>query len=88
MRAKRTDANHVELKQAFEKLGCWVWDMSGVGGGFPDLLIVKNRQPMLIEIKTPKGRTKKTQTDFAADCPLPCAIVRDVAGVETIVKAL
>ncbi len=56
-RAKRTDANHTEIVDLFRKMGCLVWDTSGWGGGFPDL-IVQRRHPhtgqfetYLVEIK-------------------------------------
>ena len=35
----RQDANHKEIRNAFEKLGCSVVDLSPLGKGVPDLLI-------------------------------------------------
>lgn len=88
MRARRTDANHGQVKQAFEKLGCWVWDMSGVGGGFPDLLVVGNRRAILVEVKTAKGKTNALQEAFFKHCPLPCILARNLDDVVRIVGNL
>ena len=78
MRAKRTDANQVDIVRAFERMGCEVLDLSGVGSGCPDLLV---RVPaiglwMLVEVKTPKGRIKPGQAEFATRWPV--SIVRSI----------
>ena len=36
----RTDANHSAVRAALRKLGCEVLDLSSVGGGCPDLLVL------------------------------------------------
>lgn len=38
-RAHRLDRNHAELTRAFEKLGCTVLSLAGLGKGAPDALI-------------------------------------------------
>ena len=78
MRAKRVDANHGEIKRAFERMGCDVIDLSRVGGSVPDLLVrvrALNRW-MLVEIKTAKGRLKPGQVAFAERWPVE--VVRSV----------
>lgn len=40
-RAARVDANHAEIARTLRRLGWAVHDTSGVGGGFPDLVIGK-----------------------------------------------
>jgi len=76
MRAKRVDANHGEIKRAFERMGCDVLDLSGVGQGCPDLL-VKDRSDALrlVEVKDGKKRPSKRaltgpQKDFHAVWPV------------------
>lgn len=58
--ARRTDANHSDIRDAFRKLGCTVLDMSGIGKGAPDACIGYGGLSMLVEIKDgakpPSGR--------------------------------
>jgi len=55
--AKKTDANQDEIVKLFRQLGCLVFITSGLGKGFPDL-IVQRRHPhsgfvntWLVEVK-------------------------------------
>lgn len=52
-RAARVDGNHTAIKQNLERLGCEVEDTSGVGGGFPDLIVGKRGRAVFLEIKDP-----------------------------------
>lgn len=88
MRARRVDANHRLIKGAFVQLGCSVIDLYAVGGGCPDLAVSRNGQMVLVEIKTEKGDYTPAQEVFNAEWQGPRATVRDLAGVETVVKAL
>lgn len=89
-RATRRDKNHGEIKQAFERLGCWVGDLSLAGDGWPDLLCYsrQGKKYFLVECKTEHGDLNEKQEKFHAACPGTISIVRDVAGVETIVRAM
>lgn len=60
----RTDANHAEIVQAFEQLGCSVFSTHAVGGGFPDLAVGCNGRTLLVEIKTERGDLTKAQREF------------------------
>jgi hypothetical protein len=88
--AARRDANHSELVAAFKKLGCFVVDLSANGKGVPDLLVRLRGGPPLhahfVELKTPKGKPNALQERFYEDWPV--SIVRDLAGVETVVRML
>lgn len=91
----KKDANHVELAKAFEKLGACVVDCSGVGGGFPDLVVGLPSSPlvMLVEVKNPNtgyGRRglNKHQLAFAAAWTGGIRIVRDLDGVVETVNEL
>jgi len=66
----KKDANHKELVAALEKMGVLTIDMSGVGGGFPDLICAVCKETLLVEIKNKKtgyGRKglNKLQREFA-----------------------
>ena len=50
-RAARIDDNHREVADALKRCGAWVIDCSGVGLGFPDLLISHKGRMSLIEVK-------------------------------------
>ena len=50
-RAARTDANHAQIVAAFRQLGYSVLDLSRVGQGCPDLLVARNGESWLVEIK-------------------------------------
>jgi len=54
------------LKAGLELSGCSVVDLSGIGGGCPDLLVGLNGKSVLVEIKVPSrkvqaGRLKSTK---------------------------
>ena len=87
MRAKRVDANHAEIKRAFERLGCDVLDLSGVGRDCPDLLVRVRAidRWMLVEVKTPKGRIRPGQAAFAERWPVQ--VVRSVDDAMAAVLA-
>ena len=57
----RTDRNQGEIINAFEKMGCSVFDLSNVGGGLCDLLVGLAGINLLIEVKRPKGAKIRTQ---------------------------
>jgi hypothetical protein len=64
MRAKRTDANHTDVIGWYEQLFCSVVDLSGVGGGCPDLLIGCAGRSELSEVKTEVGHLEPSQIRF------------------------
>jgi len=84
-RAARKDANHNEIARAFERMGCDVLDLSGVGKDCPDLLVRVRAidRWMLVEVKTPKGRIKPGQAAFAERWP-----VKVVRTIEDAIGAL
>ena len=87
-RAARVDANHGDIKAAFEDLGCKVQSLAQMGGGVPDLLVAYGGVTWLVEVKTPTGKETQAQQDFARAWTGCRAIVRDVEGVETVVKTM
>jgi hypothetical protein len=50
----KKDANHLAIQQTLQSLGVAVYDLSGMGAGFPDLLVWIRGQWELVEIKNPK----------------------------------
>lgn len=65
MRARRVDSNHAEIVAAFRDMGCTVLDLSRVGCGCPDILVARNGQNVLVEIKD--GRKKPSACRLTPD---------------------
>lgn len=57
-RARRVDANQIGIVHALEGAGCSVTDLSAVGRGVPDLLVLAPNElrPVLMEVKNKAGR--------------------------------
>ena len=87
LRAK-VDSNHGEIVAAFKAMGVAVQSLAQMGGGVPDLLVAVGGVTWLVEVKTPKGKETQAQEDFAKAWTGCRAIVRDVEGVETVVKTM
>lgn len=60
-RARRVDANQRWIVQALEDAGCHVVDLSVVGRGVPDLMVLAPNElrPVLMEVKNKAGRGDK-----------------------------
>jgi hypothetical protein len=90
VRAKRKDRNHNEIAAAFESCGFSVHDTSALGGGFPDMVVWRQRNGyVLVEVKDgkkpPSGRvlTKREQS-FAQKFPVVVVYrVSDVVELAT-----
>ena len=87
-RAARVDANHVEVVEAFRKMGCSVLSLAALGKGVPDLLVAVQGITWLIEIKSGKGKENLIQLEWAENWKGARALVRDTQGVETVVKLM
>jgi len=64
--AKRTDANHKQVVDDLRKWlhGCTVFDASGAGKGFPDLVVGWKGHNFLFELKDPeKPTSRRSLTD-------------------------
>ena len=53
--ARKRDANHNELCDAFRLLGCSVFETDRVGEGFPDIVVGVLGKNALVELKNPKS---------------------------------
>ena len=66
-RAKRTDANQADIVAGLRKAGASVLDLSGVGGGAPDIIAGFRGEDYKMEIKFEGGRLNKRQIKFHAE---------------------
>ena len=88
--ARRTDANHAEIVDAFRDLGCSVFDTSRCGQGFPDLVIGKNQITVLVEVKSSdKEKFTPAQNLFMLNWRgSTVSRIQDLEGVVSLVKML
>lgn len=76
MRAKKVDANQLEIVQALRSVGAVVCDLSRVGFGCPDLLVSFCGKNFLMEVKNPKtGRFTEDQKEFYEKWKAPISVV-------------
>lgn len=97
MRGRRRDANHPEIQRVFEQELASVVDLSGVGGGCPDLLIGVGGIDQLVEVKLPEGRFGGTahsklnqrQVPFHRKwCGRPVMVIRTADEARLLVRAM
>ena len=88
--AKRTDNNHSEIVKTLRQLGCSVFDSSRVAGGFPDLVVGRNRITCLVEIKAnEKAKFTSAQEMFMLNWRGSTVVrINDVDGAIRLVKML
>lgn len=86
--AKRTDANQQVITATFNKLGYKVKDMSAVGQGFPDLIISKTGENILVECKTDAGKLSPAQIKFISEWNTAVYICRSVDDCVTLDQGL
>lgn len=86
-RAARTDANHAEIVAALRKVGCYVESLAALGGGVPDLLVGRDGQWHVIEVKDgtkSPSRQKLTEDEVrwieSARRFAPVHVVNSVSG--------
>ncbi len=80
-RAKK-DTNHNSIGDALLRAGASVWDTSGVGSGFPDIVVGFRGNTFLLEVKDgakPLSQRKLTtdETAFHMSWRGKCAIVNN-----------
>jgi len=88
--AKKVDLNHTEIVKTFRELGATVFDASGIGRGFPDIVVGYNGHTVLVEIKS--GANKKfteAQLKFMSEWK-GSAVNRidDIGGAVRLIKLL
>lgn len=96
--ARRTDRNQQEIIDAFEACGWKVHDMSGTGGGFPDLVVgkrgpdgkVREETVRMVEVKDgkkPPSARELTPPQVKFHAIWPVTRVISVEDVLRMVKA-
>ena len=82
------DANHTEIVNALQGIGCVVQDLSGVGGGCPDIMWSLSGNMGLMEIKSDKGKLRDDQVGWHERWKGRVAVVRSPdAAIAEILSA-
>jgi hypothetical protein len=90
-RRARTDANHVEIRQALRQIGWWVKDTSKYGEGWADLFAAKAGRAVMVEIKNGKlppsaRQLTPAQVKFHKEAAAAGIEVRVVTSVDEAVR--
>jgi hypothetical protein len=75
-RAAKVDLSQGPIVEALRKAGVWVFTLSEVGRGFPDLICWNRGRYVLVECKTPGEKINKLQAEFISQCPGEIAVVQ------------
>ena len=89
--AKRTDANHSEIRDGLRKAGYTVVDTSHIGNGYPVLtVIIGCKLPILLEVKDPsKPKSAQALTDKEVEYfKLSIPMYYVVTSVESALEAI
>lgn len=88
-RAARIDGNHIEIVKEFRGYpGVSVLSLAAIGKGVPDLLVAFRGVTWLVEIKMGKGKQNAEQIKFANEWAGCCAVVRNSADVDCVIKQM
>ena len=87
MRAKKTDSNQQEILNDLKRLGISYFVASGVGAGFPDIVVGFRGLNWFIEIKTETGKQTKPQIKFEESWQGQYAICRSTEQVLEVIGA-
>jgi hypothetical protein len=84
--AQKPDLNQPEIVTGLIKIGCSVYDAHRVGE-IPDIIVGFRGCTLLLEIKMPKGKLKKTQSDWHRDWNGHSAVVHSLEEAIAVVLA-
>lgn len=80
---RRVDENQADIVAALKKIGSCVIDLSGVGGGVMDLLVIFRGRVLMIEVKNP-AKPKADQSLTPAQIRVHAEIGRAGAEVHIV----
>lgn len=83
--AHRVDSTQRAIVNALLRVGCAVCDLSSIGRGVPDLLVSRGSKMWVLECKSPKGKLRQTQIDWALAWNAPVYVVRTVEEALAVV---
>lgn len=84
----RMDRNQSQIVTALERGGCHVQSLHTVGGGCPDLLVTRDGNVYLLEVKYGSNGTSSLQRDWHEQCQVPVHVVKTAQGALAAVDLL
>ena len=88
--ARKVDLNHQDIVKTLRSLGASVFDASGIGRGFPDLVVGIYDKTVLVEIKSDeKKKFTQAQLDFMAKWKGSSIVrINDIDGAIRLINML
>lgn len=80
--APRTDANQAQIVTALRGRGCVVQILAAVGKGVPDLLVGRDGDNWLFEVKDGKGTLTEDQTEWHRNWRGQVAVLRTLEDIK------
>lgn len=88
MKYGRVDQNQREIVDALITVGATVHDLSGVGGGCPDLLVGFRGENHLLELKFKRGKLNDKQVAWHDNWRGSAVVVRNVTEALMAIGAI
>ena len=82
----KPDANQQPIVDLARQIDAMVTITSGVGDGFPDLVVGFRNQNHLVEVKIPGGELRESQKRFIRNWPAPVWVID--SGQELVTRLL
>ena len=88
--ARKVDLNHQDIVKTLRSLGASVFDASGIGRGFPDLVVGIHDKTILVEIKSDeKKKFTQAQLDFMENWKGSSVVrINDIDGAIRLINML
>lgn len=77
-RARKTDSNHAAIRDGLRAAGADVTDLSGIGGGIPDLIVSMFGVRAWVDCKTANGKDTDAQRALWPKLPGAVFVARSV----------
>jgi len=84
----RTDKNHTDIVDGLRAVGASVQSLANVGYGVPDLLVGFRGRNYLMEVKTRRGKLRKSQVEWFDAWRGDVALVRTLDDALMIIGAM
>ena len=88
--ARKVDLNHQDIVKTLRSLGASVFDASGIGRGFPDLVVGIHNKTVLVEIKSDeKKKFTQAQLNFMENWKGSSVVrINDIDGAIRLINML
>jgi hypothetical protein len=86
--AGKVDQNQPDIVAALRKCGASVLSMASLGQGVADLLVARNGDLWVIEVKGPAGKLTPDQVEWIGAWRSPVHIVRSVDDALTLIGVI